>query len=135
MHICQLFGESFFGSYDELYSMVQNEMAAARGNIAIVESTMRIEYSKVQKCAFFHKSFVLKRLLVSPGSRSFLSLPLGLPLRMLTVITLEPINSCPMALPSPKGFGWGHPGPSPTSACSVIVTNALNSKPNLAAAI
>ena len=26
---------------------------------------------------------------------------------MLTVMTLEPINICPVALPSPKGFGQG----------------------------
>ena len=69
---------------------------------------MRIAYSKVQiKRIFFHKSLVVKRLWVNPGSRSLLARQLGLPLHMLTVITLEPINSCPVALPSAKGFGWG----------------------------
>ena len=68
---------------------------------------------------------------VGPGSRSFLARPFGLPLHMLTVITLEPINSCPVALLLPKGS----PDPSPTSARSGIVANALNLNPNLVAAI
>ena len=75
----------------------------------IIRSNPRINdansYSKVQKSTFFHKSLVLKRLRVSPGSRSFLARPLRLPLHMPTVIILEPIKSCPVALPSPKGFG------------------------------
>ena len=87
--------------------MVQNKMAAARKYFVIAEWTRWIAYSKVKiNRTFFHKSLVLKRLLVSPGSRSFVARPLWLPLHMLAVITLEPINSCPVALPSPKGFGW-----------------------------
>ena len=93
---------------------------------------MRIAYSKVQKRTFFHKSLVLKRLRVSPGSRSFLGRPLGFPLHMLTVITLEPIKGCPVALPSPKG-SRSPPDPSPTSARSGIVVNAQISNPNFAA--
>ena len=73
----------------------------------IPESMMRIAYNKVQKRTFFHKSLVLKRLRGSTGSRSFLARPLGFPLHMLTVITLEPIKSCPVAPPSPKGLGRG----------------------------
>ena len=46
-----------------------------QGNmLAIVESTMRIAYSEVQKRAFFHKSLVLKRLRVSPGEAAILRL-------------------------------------------------------------
>ena len=75
---CRLFGVGWhqfccclFVSYEELYSIVQNKMAAARKYVAIAEWTMQVAYSKVQmKCTFFHKSRVLKRLRVSPGSRS-----------------------------------------------------------------
>ena len=82
-----------------------------RNTSAIAESTMRIAYNKVQiKCTLFHKSLVLywklvlKRLRISPGSRS---LPRTSTSHAHTMITLEPINSCPVALLSPKGFGRG----------------------------
>ena len=84
---------------------------------------MRIAYSKVQKRTFFHKSLVLQRLLVSLGSRS----PLGLPLHMLRVITLEPIKSYLVAHPFAEGVWAGSrspPDPSPTSARLGIVVNA-----------
>ena len=49
------------GSYEELYSRVQNKMAAARKYVAIAEWTMWIARSTVQiKRTFFHKSIVLK---------------------------------------------------------------------------
>ena len=88
----------------------------------------------IQQClmfTFFRKLLVLERSRVSPEFRSFLARSLGLPLHILTVITLQPINSCPVALPSPNRFGraeevWS--GPSPTSARSGIVVNAHISK-------
>ena len=90
-----------FGSIEQSYSMVEKKNGGDnKYYIAIPESTMRIRYSKVQKHTFFNKSLVLKRLRESPGSRS----PT---LNMLTVITREPIKSCPVALPLPKGFGRG----------------------------
>ena len=110
--------------------------------LAYAEATMRIAYSKVQiKRKFFHKSLVLKRLRVSSRSRLFLSRPLGLPPHMLTVITLDSINSGPVALPSRKELGQGlAPSslatfPTPTSARLGITVNVLNSNPDLAAAI
>ena len=69
---------------------------------------MRIAYSKAQITrTFFHTSLVLKWLGVSPGFRSLLARPLGLPLHMLAVITFAAINSCPVAFISPKEFGRG----------------------------
>ena len=54
-------------------------MAEPRKYAAIAEAVMKIAYSKVQiKRTFFH---------------------VRLPLHVLTVITLEPITSCPGALP------------------------------------
>ena len=56
------------GSFEHHHSMVENKMAAATNNT--LQSMMRIAYSKVQKRTFFHNLLVLKRLRVSPGSRS-----------------------------------------------------------------
>ena len=65
------------------------------------------------------------RLRESPVSRSFLARPLGLPLHILTVMALEPIKSCPVALPSPKGLWRG-------LACSAL---ALTYPPRLLARV
>ena len=89
---------------------------------------MRIAYSNVQ----YSLSFTSYKFCNGFGYvRSFLARSLGLPIHMLTVITLQPINSCPVALHSPNRFGraeeiWSDQ--SPTSARSGIVVNVHISK-------